>query len=207
MAKSASKTSIRNEIAALKQTRILDAASELFYENGYENTTLDAVGERLGVTKPFIYSHFSSKSEMLAVICSKGIASSLAAIDSVLPLALPPVEKLEEVARRFAVAVLSSQMQIAIFTREEKHLTREDFDRINDMRRDFDHKLTTLLREGVEQGAFVLRDPHVTALAIGGMVSWAYVWFRPTGRLKLEVVADELAVLILAMVGAKKKTT
>ena len=39
---------IRDEVAALKRERIITAAVELFYERGYENTTLDAVAERLG---------------------------------------------------------------------------------------------------------------------------------------------------------------
>ena len=43
------------------------------------------------------------------------------------------------------------------------------------MRRDFDRKLTALLREGIEAGEFHIGDAHMAALAIGGMVSWAYV--------------------------------
>jgi hypothetical protein len=35
------------------------------------------------------------------------------------------------------------------------------------------------------------------------MVSWAYVWYRPNGRLKLPAVAEEMSRLILAMAGAK----
>jgi hypothetical protein len=75
---------------------------------------------------------------------------------------------------------------IAIFSREEKGLAQSDYDRINDMRRDFDRKLTVLLREGAQTGEFAISDPHLAALSIGGMVSWAYVWFRPAGRLSVE---------------------
>jgi len=194
---------IRDEVAALKRARILAAAVELFYENGYANTTLDAVAERLGVTKPFIYSHFSSKSEILAVICSRGIGSSLEAIDSILPLDISATEKLATISRRFVTAVLETQMYIAILFREEKNLAVTDFRIINDMRRDFDRKLTVLVREGAATGEFHVTDPHMTALAIGGMVSWAYVWYREKGRLPLADVADQMTKLILAMVQAK----
>jgi len=193
---------IRDEIAALKRTRIVGAAIELFYEKGYENTTLDAVAERLGVTKPFIYSHFSSKAELLADISSRAITLSLEAIDSVIPLKLSPTEKLRTLGERFVTAVLTAQMDLAIFSREEKNLLKEDFDRINEKRRDFDRKLTQLLRDGVKAGEFRLNDPHIAALAIGGMVSWAYVWYRPGGRLSLEEVAGEMSKLLLSMVGA-----
>lgn len=199
-ANSAKHIGIRDEVAALKRSRIIAAAVELFYENGYERTTLDAIAERLKVTKPFIYTHFSSKGELLAEICSRGIASSQEAIDSVIHLDKSPSEKLRILSERFVKAVLVSQMHIAIFSREEKNLASEDCERINNMRRDFDRKLTQMLCEGIEAGEFDVADSHLAALAIGGMVSWAYVWYRQEGRLSLDEVASEIAVLILNMV-------
>jgi AcrR family transcriptional regulator len=194
---------IRDEVAALKRERTITAAVELFYDRGYENTTLDAVAERLGVTKPFIYAHFHSKSELLAEICARGIASALGAMDSVLALDLSLTGKLAELGRRFVTAVLASQKHIAIFSREEKNLLPQDFQRISGMRRDFDHKLSALLTEGVRTGEFKIADPRLAALAIGGMVSWAYVWYRPNGRLSLPELAEEMSHLLLAMVQAR----
>ena len=193
---------IRDEVALLKRERTIDAAVQLFYERGYENTSLDAVAERMGVTKPFIYAHFTSKAELLAEICSRGIASALAALDGVLDMAGTPTKLLAEVGRHFVTAVLTSQSHIAIFTREIKNLRPADLRRINDMRREFDHKLTKLLDQGVATGEFQLPDTRIAALAIGGMVSWAYVWYRPGGRLTLEDASRELAALILALAGA-----
>lgn len=204
---SQTKIGIRDEIAALKRTRILAAAADLFYENGYENTTLDAVAERLGVSKPFIYAHFNSKAELLADICSRGIASSLEALDHALSMEASPGQKLEALSKGFVTAVLESQIYIAIFSREEKNLRPEDFDRINDMRREFDRKLTNLLRQGAELGEFTMSDPHIAALGIGGMVSWAYVWYRQNGRLSITEVADELTKIILAIVQYRPRAT
>lgn len=195
---------IRDEVAALKRERIITAAVELFYERGYENTTLDAVAERLGVTKPFIYAHFSAKTELLAEICTRGVASAVRAMEAALAMeGASPAEKLAALGRRFVTAVLQSQKLIAIFTREEKNLLPGDFQRVSRMRRDFDHKLSGLLEEGVAQGEFRIADPRLAALAIGGMVGWAYVWYRPAGRLSVEELADEMAALVLAMAQAQ----
>ncbi len=193
---------IRDEVIALKRERTIAVAAELFYERGYENTSLDAIAERMNVTKPFIYAHFTSKAELLAEICARGIASALAAMNEVLATVRgTPAERLAEVGRRFVAAVLNSQRYIAIFAREEKNLAPEDFHRISEMRRTFDTKLVALLDEGVAAGEFHVRDTRMAALAIGGMVSWAYVWYRPDGRLTLEQVSHELTRLILGMAG------
>ena len=194
---------IRDEVAALKRERTITVAVELFYERGYENTSLDAVAERMGVTKPFIYAHFTSKAELLAEICARGIASSLAALDGVLREPGSPTERLAEVGRRFVSAVLDSQRHIAIFVREEKNLLPEDLRRINQMRREFDRKLVGLLDEGVAAGEFRIADTSMAALAIGGMVSWAYTWYRPNGRLTVKQTSREFATLILALAGAR----
>jgi TetR/AcrR family transcriptional regulator, cholesterol catabolism regulator len=197
-----SKIGIKNEVAALKRERTLGAAVDLFYERGYENSTLEAVAERLGVTKPFIYSHFGSKADLLAEICGSGISKSLEAIDSVQGTKGPVAERLRMFAQRFVTVVLENQKHIAIFTREEKNLETKDFKRISDMRRDFDGKLVSLLESGVKTGELHIGDPQIAALAIGGMVSWAYVWYRPKGRLSVSEVADEMSDLIQTMVGS-----
>src|ERR1700712_4422204 len=101
--------SIRDEVIALKRERTIAVAAELFYERGYENTSLDSIAERMNVTKPFIYAHFTSKAELLAEICARGIASALAALDSVLSSVKgTPRDHLQEVGQRFVTAVLKS---------------------------------------------------------------------------------------------------
>ncbi len=193
---------IRDEVAALKRERTIAVAADLFYERGYENTSLDAIAEQMNVTKPFIYAHFASKAELLAEVCSRGIALALVELESVLTGNQgSPSVRLAEVGRRFVTAVLKSQRYIAIFSREEKNLAPEDFHRISDMRRTFDHKLVALLDEGVAAGEFRVRDTRMAALAIGGMVSWAYVWYRPDGRLTLEQISVELTELVLGLAG------
>lgn len=194
---------LRGEVAALKRARIITAAVELFEKNGYENTTLEEIAQVLGVTKPFIYAHFKSKVQLLAEICTYGIATSQRALESVMELELSPYEKLNLFGVRFASAVLEGRKQIAIFNREEKNLLPKDLETINNLRRSFDGELTRLLREGVEAGEFEVEDPHLATLSIGGMVSWSYVWYRESGRLSLEQLASHMNRLILNMVKAK----
>jgi hypothetical protein len=45
---------------------------------------------------------------------------------------------------------------------------------------------------------------QLTALSIGGLISWSYVWYRPDGRLSKKETADHVAELVLAMVKTKR---
>jgi AcrR family transcriptional regulator len=48
--------------------QILEAAAELFLRDGYANTSIDAVIERVGGSKRAIYSHFGGKDDLLAAM-------------------------------------------------------------------------------------------------------------------------------------------
>ena len=52
--------------------------------------------------------------------------------------------------------------------------------------------LSELLEEGAIAGEFHIADIRVAALAIGGMVSWAYTWYQPDGRLSIDDVGPSL---------------
>ena len=194
---------IRDAVSRLKRERIISTAVDLFYHHGLGNTTLEAVAEKMNVTKPFIYSHFKSKNHLLAEICSRGIRASLDALNRVVASDGTATEKIEALAHDFMLAVLENQRHIAIYTREEKYLSSDDSEAINEMRREFDRKICALLTEGVTNGEFVVDDVQLAALAIGGIVSWSSVWYRSNGRLTPAQTATHIADLVLAMIQAK----
>jgi AcrR family transcriptional regulator len=47
-----------------RRARILDAASDLFAEGGYEGASIDRIARAAGVSAPVIYDHFSSKKDL-----------------------------------------------------------------------------------------------------------------------------------------------
>ncbi len=194
---------MREEILAYKRERIIEEAVKLFYARGFTGTTLDDIAAELGVTKPFIYTHFRSKVELLAALCKPTIELSLAAVETASKEPGSPSERLYRAVVDFTHVVLSRQANIAIYFREEKNLTPEALAEINALRRKFDRVLSELLAEGVAAGEFRIADVNLAALAIGGMISWAYTWHRAGGRLTLDDMCARMADLALQMVGAQ----
>jgi AcrR family transcriptional regulator len=198
---------MREEILAYKRDRIIEEAVKLFYQRGFTGTTLDDIAAELGVTKPFIYTHFRSKTDLLAALCKPTIELSLAAVTRAAQTPGPPGARLHRAIVGFTEVVLSRQANIAIYFREEKNLAPAALAEINALRKRFDRVLSNLLREGVAAGEFEVRDVNLTALAIGGMISWAYTWHRPEGRLPLDEMCLRMADLALQMVGARSKVS
>jgi AcrR family transcriptional regulator len=194
---------MREEISAYKRERILEEAVKLFYERGFSGTTLDDIAGKLGVTKPFIYTHFRSKVDLLEAICRPTIEMSLDAIASAAAEPGRPSDRLFRGVVRFSKVVLQRQANIAVYFREEKNLSEAGLADVNALRKRFDRTLSDLLEEGLRENEFTIPDVRLAALAIGGMVSWAYTWYQPNGRLTIDALCTDLARLALQMAGAR----
>ena len=58
-------------MASAAHDLLLDAGARLFYEDGITATGVDAVVRAAGVTKPTLYAHFGSKSELVAAVLQR----------------------------------------------------------------------------------------------------------------------------------------
>ncbi len=195
-------TELKSEVVAFKRRRILEVSAHLFFERGYEGTTLDTIAEQLKVTKPYLYSYFQNKGQILLEICQTGIRKSLAALEEALALEASPSAQLRAAVEQVARIVIKKREHVVVYMREEKNLPAADAQRILEQRRAFDHKLAALLEEGVKLGMFSVPDPSLTATTIGGIVSWLPRWYVPTGRLSASEVVAMTVQLVEKMVGA-----
>ncbi|MFD2677839.1 TetR/AcrR family transcriptional regulator [Camelimonas lactis] len=198
----ATPSAMKDDVALYKRELILRAAGELFFRNGYTATTTDALTERLSVSKTLIYQHFRSKQDMLATICERGISESVqVAIDAA---ALPgrADERLFRLLHDFTLVVIERHEWIAISSREVAHLPADVDQRIRDMQGDFDRIVRDIIKDGLREGVFDVEDPAIVCLGIAGMIIWIHAWYRGSGRLTPEQIADSMARSALRMVGA-----
>lgn len=188
---------LKNEITAYKRRRILEEASHLFFTNGYETTTLDAVAEQLNVTKPFIYSYYRNKGELLYEICQTGIQLSLTVLEEALSIEGTATERLKMVAERVARIIIENQRYISVYLCEEKSLDPEDARRIRDLRHQFDLQLSDLLEKGKRTGEFDIQHPSRTAIWVSGLLTWIALWYHDGGRwTATEVVMDAINMVM-----------
>lgn len=194
--------SIRGEVAALKRQRILEEASRLFFEKGYEASTLEALAKRMNVTKPFIYTYYKGKRDLLAAICETGIEESILAVDRAVAKEPRALDQLRGAVAGAAQAVIRFQNCVVVYQREMKSLDRRDAQRILQRRHHFDRQLILLLERAVVDGDVTVGDPAIASVWIGGLISWIPVWYMPGGRRKEPEVVAELVHAVMRLVGA-----
>ncbi len=86
--------------------RILDAATEVATERGYDGTTISLVSKKSGLPPTSIYWHFADKDDLIAAVIERSFARWLAALD--LPGGTMTRERVTELGAQVAKALLDA---------------------------------------------------------------------------------------------------
>jgi AcrR family transcriptional regulator len=78
---------------ATARERLLDAAAELFYNDGIAATGIDAITERAGVAKQSLYNNFKSKAELVSAYLEARHAEWLGLYRARLAQAIEPSDR------------------------------------------------------------------------------------------------------------------
>ena len=108
---------MKSELNEYKRSRILEVASELFYERGFVGTTIDAIVGKLEVKKPFIYQFFKSKHEILAAVVEKEMKRVIDLLDLVEQREVTPSDRLRCFVEAWVRENIEFRMIAVIFGR------------------------------------------------------------------------------------------
>jgi TetR/AcrR family transcriptional regulator, cholesterol catabolism regulator len=194
---------IKEDLVEFRREKILDAASQLFFERGYNGTTIDDIAARIGVTKPFIYNRFTNKSELLTEVCNRTTAYAADLAQTARDSEGSARDRLFRFGRDLTLRVIEGRIYLSVLFREEKHLSSESLAALKRDRRRFNAALTALLEEGRKAGEFHFGSVEVALQAITGMTTWTFTWYQPTSAMAADRVADEMGQLVLQAAGAR----
>jgi AcrR family transcriptional regulator len=88
------------------RTRILDAATEIASERGYEGTSIGLVSTKCGLPASSIYWHFKDKDDLIAAVIERSFAQWLSAWQ--MPVEGTPRERFVELLQQVGKALLDS---------------------------------------------------------------------------------------------------
>ena len=172
-------------------------AAQLFRERGFDATSVSDVARALGLTKAGLYHHFESKEALLFEIMSFGLDKVRDEV--VLPVRAirEPEERLRQLIVRHARIATRGHGAVAHLGDEIRALppaARKDIERR--MRVYFDlvrNTLADLKAAGRLRGV----NTTVATFSLLGMILWLPRWFRQSGKLTQEQVADEIAKMAM----------
>lgn len=170
---------------------VVKAAAVLFDRRGYVETTMQDIADRLKISKPTLYRHAKSKSEILQLIINHWIDRSDQALDHAAQL--PEVsERIPYIVRQWTHNAVANGPHLKVFLSSEQDMPPKAVRRY----REWSGKVYSLFRdmiiEGQKDGIYRAdADPTVSAFAILGFILLLPRWLSASGRMKPAEVAEE----------------
>lgn len=196
-----SKRELQPSVIAYKRERILDVASVLIHAKGYEAATMEMVADELDVTKPFLYTYFRNKRDILRAICEVGVSESLAALDRVAETDGTSVDRLRTSLTQVAGIIIERYQYIDVYQREMKSLDRASAQHLIRLRHEFDLRIGRMIQACVDEGHVVFEDAAAMSVWIGGLMSWITNCYRPGSRRSRDTVIEQVVTASLRIIG------
>lgn len=179
---------------------ILKAGRELIYKHGYEAMSLRQLAAAVGIQPGSLYNHIDNKQDILFAIIKAHMEELLAELAEALRGVERPVDLVRAFVRFHVSHHIERKQAVFLFYYEHRSLTPENYDKIVEYRRVYEHRLISILRRGAETGDFSIADPQVSAYAILAMLTGVCTWFDPQGRVgKDQVVAIYTDMVLKAL--------
>ena len=186
-----------------RRGQILRRAARVLLERGYDRASMDDIAREAGLTKPGLYYHFKSKTELLFAVMSFAMDELERETFAAMAKAATPVEKLRAILHTHAWMITREKDRAftLLITTELGALEPEDrrivVQRLHSYRRLIQTTLEQLDGEGILRPGL---DPDVAAHTLMGMIAWLSFWYRAAGRLAGPTIADMVTEMAMASV-------
>ena len=110
---------------------------------------------------------------------------------------LGPVERMEAFIAFHVTYHILRKREVFIGASELRSLEPNHYEEIVGLRRQYERRLTDILDRGQAQGLFQVGDTAVAGYGILAMLTGVCTWFRPSGRLTREQVAEIYCDMVL----------
>lgn len=158
----------------LKRSSILETAERLFFEKGYEQTSIQDILDALSLSKGGFYHHFASKEAILSEICENRVISGLGQLKwELFGVRVRPIDKLNLLLRKINLferdetsfaALMLKVCYVDGDVRIREHMRSTVLSQLTPFAND-------VIREGMESGDFFVRNPDGMVPILLGMVS------------------------------------
>lgn len=184
-----------------RRGEILRSAARVFMERGFDRASMDEIAREAGLTKPGLYYHFASKTELLFAVMTFAMDELERETFAAMAQASTPLQKLRAILHTHAWLITREKDRAftLLISTELGSLESEDRRLVVQRLRSYRVLIQTTLEQLAEEGA--LRpglDPSVGAHTLMGMVAWLSFWYRAEGRLEGAAIADMVTEMALA---------
>jgi AcrR family transcriptional regulator len=175
-----------------REDQLLEAATRLFRQKGYHNTSMQDIADALGVQKGSLYYYIDSKEELLRQLLERATSFLGTQIDEIYATDLCPTEKLRRALENHAETMMTNLDLVAVYLKEYRSLPPARLKEALAVRKHYEQVLMQILDDGIASGEFRPVNVRLVVYGLLGMLNWTHQWFSPDG----DFTAREIAIIL-----------
>ena len=180
-----------------KKEQILQDIAELFFEKGYEKTSIRDISRSLNISKPGLYHHFTNKQEMLFdLIYDFMERTNRHLVKDIEPLR-DPQEKLLCIIQNHIRFMVKYPAQTKVLIYEAHSLEGEYAERFKDKQLEYIKIIKKVLKEIMKDTKSKM-NINVVTFSLLGMLNWIIQWYKPEGKVPPESLAKDIWAFFLS---------
>ncbi len=168
--------------AEITGPKLREAALRLFAQSGYAAVTMRQIAGEVGVQVGALYNYIPDKQTLLYELMKSHLEEVLDALDVELRTG-GAEERLRRFVHHHIHVHLPRRDAIRLAYDELRSLEPQNFAAIEKLRHAYENHLQGILEQGVAEGLFRVADLRVTTMALIGLLTGLFGWYRENGRL------------------------
>lgn len=171
----------------------------LFWQNGYEKTTIKDIAYKCGFEPGNIYNYFHNKEHILYEVLRDEAQVLVSEIEPFQDNqdGTPPERLQALIKAHFNFAVGMRRSYYLLYDTGLKDLIPEHRKTVIALRDSYDSILRDIISDGVKSGHFANLDKKLTGFFIASILVRSRIWFSPKGRFSSEEAGEAMADFIL----------
>ncbi|MBN2061764.1 MAG: TetR/AcrR family transcriptional regulator [Deltaproteobacteria bacterium] len=185
-----------------RKEQILQEIAKLMYEKGYEKTSMRDISRSSNISKPGLYYHFENKQEILFSIIDGFLDKNISELKKELTKCGTPQEKLFCIINNHIQSFVKYPAQTKVVIYEIHSLNKEYSKKLKPRQMELSNIVKNELSSIMSETG-VQFDINVATFCLMGILAWIIQWYKPKGKVKPDMLANDICRFFLNGLGVK----
>jgi TetR/AcrR family transcriptional regulator, cholesterol catabolism regulator len=175
---------------------ILDHATEVFCEKGYEGASMRDLSRATGMSLAGLYYYFESKERLLFLIQKHTFTTILEKLKALLENVSDPEQRIRLFILNHLQYFVSNQQGLRVLSHEDEALKNGLSSEIAGIKREY-YRICLGLMEDLRRERGLDFSTRTAVMSLFGMINWIYTWYNPRIDGNAEALAERMGNIIL----------
>jgi AcrR family transcriptional regulator len=182
--------------------KILEHATAVFYEKGYENATMRDLSRASGLSLAGLYYYFESKEKLLYLIQKHYFNTVMEKLRARLKEVTDPEERVRTFIQNHLEYFVGNFKAFKVLSHEDDVLQSELGEEIAGLKREYYRSCASLV-EALKRDKGLKFNSRIAIMGLFGSINWLHTWYNPRVDGDAPALARQIGDVFLRGIYAK----